>query len=157
MKSFRTLIIVFIIFSGCHHSFIPKGLHDNQNLWEIRKMAIDHHNIRFSTKQDFFLIEIVYINVHYGCFFIGENSYCFEKSSSKPNILDYKELYFESYIVESVKQGNVDTLLTLSQSINHIVFPAKTFFFTRFVNGSFEEYSMRSFTVDFSDIELDFK
>lgn len=128
----------------------PSELARDKHKWENRKKAIEHYNLDLKASQDFYLIEssVGWNLGHWGCFYLGDSTYCFSQPDPiKP--IEFKPFVYDDFIVESLKEGNIDTLLVLSKSPDHkIVSPATSFILIRYVNGVYEEYQMNAFTVN---------
>jgi len=155
MKSLKIISFVFV-FLSCNQVFYPKFLKKDFCLWETRRAAIEHYGLYFLKNSDFILIETTYVNdVYYGCFYVENSSFCFRKVPFKQNKVEFPEFSYEEFIVESLKNGNIDTLITLSKSLNHIVMPRTTLRFTISKNGEFAEYQMYDFTTKPNDINVD--
>lgn len=151
MRSIYFWVFTFIITScGLLQTTYPNELTRDKHKWENRKKAIEHYNLDLKASRVFYLIEsTVGWNLgHWGCFYLGDSTYCFSQPDPlKP--IEYKPFVYDDFIVESLKEGNIDTLFALSKSpVHKIVSPATNFILIRYVNGVYEEYQMNAFTVN---------
>jgi len=143
------VFFLLIISCGVLQCSWPYELTRDRRKWENRKKAIEHYNLDLKTNQDFYLIEssVGWNLGHWGCFYLGDSSYCFSQPEPlKP--IEFKPFIYDVFIVESLKKGNIDTLLVLSKSpVHKIISPATSFFLVRYVNGVYEEFQMNAFKV----------
>jgi len=146
------LIMIFFLSVSCVslQNRYQKQLMKDKYKWENRRKALEYYSINLNNINEFYLVEtfVGWNSGHWGCFYIGDKSYCF----SRPDIidsLDYKEFKYDNFIVESLKKGNVDTLMKLSHSPNHVIIsPVSNYILTRYKNGVFKSYTVKAFDVN---------
>lgn len=148
----KNLFILFVFLASSCISMKQNNydfLKNNSYLWKNRKEALVHYSINLNKINEYYLIETYYVTsgAYWGCFYIGNKEFCFNRHHYSDSI-SYKKFKYSKFLVNSLKNGNIDSLVKLSKSRKYaILSPAIFKYFTIYKNRKYKYFKLREFRI----------
>jgi hypothetical protein len=125
--------------------------------WDNLEKVLNHYSIDLDSLKEFYLIQTSskYLG-HFGCFYIGDKKYGFNFDYEEKHI-EYEEVKYHKLFFKSLKSGKMDTLVKLSNTLEHMVFGGDYIIdFISYKNNRFRYYILPEFVVELDTIGMNF-